>query len=78
MHGVHAKVLILQCVLGVAHFSTSNTVFPPEGTQAEKVFCLRELHCPLKIPKSGIKEDRGCSSKFGVQGIQGKRFSISE
>lgn len=38
MQEVHAKVLILQYVLGVAHFSAANIVFPPEGKLRPKKF----------------------------------------
>lgn len=77
--GVHAKVLILQYILGVAHFSASNIVFPPGGRlRPKKVHHLQETDCPLKTTKNREKkEERELSSKFMSQFLR-KRFQISE
>lgn len=61
--GVHAKVLILQYILGVAHFSASNIVFPPGGRlRPKRVHHLQETDCPLKTTKN--REKKGGKRTF--------------
>jgi len=41
MQGAHAKVLILQRVLGAAHFSSSNIYFLQKGDRQKKFSAYR-------------------------------------
>lgn len=76
---VHAKVLILQYALGVAHFSASNIVFPPEGRLRTKKSSPspRDTLSFKENPGWEKMEERGGSSKLVTQVLR-KRFHISE
>jgi len=78
MQEVHAKVLILRYILGVAHFSASNIALPLEGRLRPKKFSASRRYAVLqKEPRMEKKEEKRCPSKLVAQILQ-KRFQISE